>query len=525
MTATVTEPPILTLLVLADDWSAAEATGASIAAQTDPRAEVLLCFATNEEFERQGGLAWEPNGPVRMVEAADRSWAGRLEACLQHVTGQNVALIHGGDTVDPTFVEVMSRAVQPGRWLYTDEAMQYDDGAGLKMWLKPDFSPELLRSCPYAVRSAVLPTELVRSVGGVLVEAGSAAWYDLVLKVAEVGLAPVHVAGPYYLRAPHADPPPPPWIDELAPDRFEVVHNHCLRLGLDVDKVTDVVVSGRPIGQRVHRRVSDPPRVSLVIPTVGAATPTHGVRRVHVVELVTELWRSARRYPGLEIVVVYDSPQTPQWVLDDIRAATDSTAVLLPYAEPFNFSRKCNLGALAASGDLLCFLNDDVSPVTEDWLMEMVGLIQDPEVGMVGAKLLFADGSIQHAGHRYDGLPSHTALMEGAASLADGGLAQLTSERSGVTAACALMRKSDFLNVGGFSNSLPLNYNDVDLCLKVRATGARIVYTPHAVLEHYESQSRNAARTEYEAQMIRRRWAFDLDHDPYVNLLQRQNSS
>jgi GT2 family glycosyltransferase len=240
-----------------------------------------------------------------------------------------------------------------------------------------------------------------------------------------------------------------------------------------------------------------------------------GRPRVHVVELVRSLWVPGR-YPDLELVVVHDA-ETPPEVLEDLRALVGEALVLCRYDGWFHFSRKCNAGAVVAHGELLCFLNDDMAVLSPDWLDEMVPLLDDPQVGAVGARLLFPDGTIQHVGHHFiDGSAGHPFFGWAADTMAEGAVAQLTGERSGATAACLLVRAEDFWRIGGFSERFPLNYNDVDLCLKLREAGFRILVTPHAELLHYESQTRVPRILTSEQALLSQRWSLRMRHDPYI---------
>lgn len=493
------------------------ATLESLQAQRDTRWQ--WCVATSDQALHRELADWAAGDPrVQMLSGSRFAAQDLLAAALAAADARWVCMLEGGDTLDPSLV-AQARLVEARSWFYTDEAAVMSDGIGSIEWLKPQFCPELLRSQPYLARSAFLPLVVVRELGGLRSSFGTAQWYDLVLRMWERSGDPEHLTGPYYRRDQGEQLGAPPWIDGKPGDRCQAVAAHCERAGIDVVEVLDVVGAGeRPVGQRLRRRLITTPRVSIVIPTRGGSSQIYGFPRCHVVEMVRSLW-TASRYPDLEIIVVFDE-DTPPEVLDELREITEGAVVLQPFTGRFHYSRKCNQGAMAASGELVCFLNDDMQVVTPDWLHELVPLLADPSVGAAGPKLLFADGTLQHAGHHFHGgNAGHVLFGEAADTTAFGGVAQLTSERAGVTGACLLVPTALFLELGGFSEQFPLNYNDVDFCLKVRATGRRILYTPHAVLEHYESQTRAARVDEVERTRLARRWRTRLFDDPVMNPL------
>jgi GT2 family glycosyltransferase len=189
---------------------------------------------------------------------------------------------------------------------------------------------------------------------------------------------------------------------------------------------------------------------------------------------------------------------------------------VVPFSGAFNFSAKINSGVVAAAGDLLLLLNDDVEILAPDWIETMVALAVADDVGMVGAKLLYEDGTVQHLGHLYErGDVTHVAA--GAPADWPGPVGDLLVERevSGVTAACALLRRSVYEEVGGMSGALPINFNDVDLSLKITGAGYRILVTPFAVLHHFESKSRERSVASHEVLALRRRWDHRLVVDPF----------
>jgi GT2 family glycosyltransferase len=222
-------------------------------------------------------------------------------------------------------------------------------------------------------------------------------------------------------------------------------------------------------------------------------------------------------YEMIEFVVVADAG-TPESVLAELQHVAGERLRVVRYERPFNFSEKCNIGAAHARGELLLFLNDDVEVISPDWLETLIGFAQDPGVGAVGCELLFEDGRLQHAGHVYlGGNPAHLMFGRLPGALSNRMALALDREVAGVTAAAMMVRAEVFDEVGGFCTSLPNNYNDVDLSMKIRSAGYRIVVTPNAKLYHFESVTRDAAVSESELATLRSRWWCELNNDPYYS--------
>jgi GT2 family glycosyltransferase len=506
--ARVSETPLVSVLTAGGDADALLRTYRSLAAQTDRRWQ--WCVALSGRAHATAGLPLDP----RLVLADPADDAGdALASAFRSAAGTHVLSLAAGDLLTTDTVEVVARVLDPQSWGYTDEEQRFPSGRTPDVWEKPDFSPELLRSQPYAARSALLPRALLAEAGGIRPEGRSAAWYDAVLRISELAPPPVHVPHPHIIRMD------PCMSERFVPgdpaDSARVVREHCARVGIAVDDVEPLTVLGRPVGQRLRRSLRRRPSVSIVIPTAGGTSEIRGRPRCHIVELVRSLWVEGR-YPDLELVVVYDGG-TPPKVLDQLREIVGADLVLSRYDDWFHFSRKCNLGAAAARGEYLCFLNDDMEITSPGWVDELVAQLENPAVGAVGARLLFGDGTLQHIGHQYEaGGAGHPLFGWRARTLALGAAAHVAGERSGVTAACLLMRKDDFFRIGGFSELFPINYNDVDLCLKLREEGFRVVYTPHAELLHFESQSRVPRILASESALLHRRWSVRMAKDPYL---------
>ena len=174
----------------------------------------------------------------------------------------------------------------------------------------------------------------------------------------------------------------------------------------------------------------------------------------------------------------------------------------------FNFSEKCNLGFLASTGDVVVLLNDDVEAVSDGWLEELIGpLVQEADVGMTGARLHFSDMTLQHGGHWYGGGDwTHAFLGATMDEDASFGALAMNREASGATAACAAIRRDVFEQVGGLTEELPRNFNDIDLSIKISSAGYRILWMTHAALFHFESRSRERVVHEWEILKIIDRW-------------------
>lgn len=261
---------------------------------------------------------------------------------------------------------------------------------------------------------------------------------------------------------------------------------------------------------------ASPPLVSILICTRNRKDLLH--QCVEGIENLTD-------YRNRELIIVdngSDDAETLHY-LDGLRES--GVARVLRHSAPFNFSVLNNLAARHASGSLLCLMNNDVAPIQKNWLAEMVAHAMRPEIGVVGAKLYYPNGSIQHAGVILNGLAAehiHLGYPENAGGY--GYRARLAQNFSAVTAACCLVRKTVWDEVGGMDESLAVAFNDIDFCLRVRERGYRNLWLPQAKLYHYESASRGnedtpekQARFAKETQLLRHRWECLIADDPAWN--------
>lgn len=438
---------------------------------------------------------------------------------LGMATGEFVVLLDHDDLIVPDALALVAEALAADPtidYCYSDEDNLSPQGELITPFYKPDWSPERFRSQMYTCHLGVLRRSLVEEVGRFHTGFEGSQDFDLVLRVTERARTVHHI--PRILYHWRMLPTSVAGNAEAKPYAYEsgrrAVQAHCDRIGLAA-----TVEHGRVNGvYRVRRHLPDPlPLVSVVIPTIGTSGRVWGVERCFVLECVRSLVELCT-YDNLEIVVVADTP-TPAWVIAALERVAGDRLKIVWFDRPFNFSEKMNLGAAHATGDYLLLLNDDIEVVSPDFLHTMVGIAHgEADVGMVGAKLLFADGRLQHAGHVYnDGNPYHAMFRFHGDELGPSGLLLVQRECSGVTAACALVKAHVFDEVGGFTPLLGNNFNDVDFSLKIRHKGYRIIWTPHAELFHFESMSREPKVLVPEHDFIKLRWWHQLNHDPYYN--------
>ena len=254
--------------------------------------------------------------------------------------------------------------------------------------------------------------------------------------------------------------------------------------------------------------------MSIVIPTAGKVVSLRGKPTdllFHCIDTIVSL----STYDNLEFIVVDNGD------LGEERAALLDRRgyVRLSYSEhEFNIAKKLNLGVEAARGELLLLLNDDVEPLVPNWIERLVEHFEKPHVGVVGSKLLYPDLTTQHVGVVLNaGVPDHVRRFK--PSDDHGYFYSTLAVRNyvAVTGACMMTRATTYHHVGGYSESLSVNYNDADYCLKVVETGKTVVYAPRSELIHFESQSREARVAPAESEYFAERWAAYGVTDPFYN--------
>ncbi len=494
----------------------------SLIAQCYPRWELHVALAgtfdrpqlpqTLDEYGAREPRFKPPVGrPALDVPAA-------LNTALGRVTGEFVGLLEAGDELAPDALFENARLLQEtpdAEIIYSDEDRLSVSGTRQSPHFKPDWSPDLFYSTMYTGRLALCRTALVRRVGGFRAAFADAGEYDLVLRLLEHTERVCHIPKVLYHRRPAdgAREPRAPDTGRAERAAIDALREHFGRRGVGVEVGRGVLANT----YRVRYLLGDKPLVSIVVPTRNAAG------------LVRRCVRSIRErstYPNYEIVVADNQSSDPAAV-DYLQALErDGIARVVPYPLPFNFAAVNNFAVGHTRGELLLFLNDDTEVITSEWLEALAEHAARPEVGAVGARLLYPDGRVQHAGVIV-GLGdvadhAHKHLLRDEAGYF--GRARLIQNFSAVTAACMMTRRRVFDEVGGFDERLGTALNDVDFCLRLGEKGYRIVWTPYAELYHRESASRGPydttekrQRLREETEYLRRRWGGRLERDPYYS--------
>ncbi|GAA3212712.1 glycosyltransferase [Oerskovia jenensis] len=463
-----------------------------------PNPQVLTVLrAAAEEDTRIRVVERETNGHI--VKASNDG--------IAQARGEFIVLVDHDDLLVPEALERMAEAIDEHPdvdYLYSDEDKVDGDGQFYDTFRKPDWSPERLRGQMYTSHLSVLRADVVREVGGFHDGFDGSQDHDLALRVTERARRVVHVPEVLYhwrvvpgSAAGDALAKPYAWEAGRA-----AVQAHLERVGIDGTAHLGPV----PGTYRVERSYRHEGLVSVVIPTRGGSGLVWGESRVFVVEAVRSLIAHAGDV-ALQIVVVYDVP-TPPHVLEELRKVAGDLLLLVRYENPtFNYSEKCNLGVLASHGDVIVFLNDDIEVTSENFVQELVAPLAEPDVGIVGARLLFTDRSLQHAGVIYRrGNPAHAYYGEPDETYGEASALLINRECSALTGACIAVRRTVWTMVGGMNEALPLNFNDVDFSLKVAARGLRLVWLAGVRAFHFESKTRIAVVHVWEHDILKARW-------------------
>ncbi len=460
----------------------------------------------------------------RRIKLAFRATHGGVSAAcnsaIEIATGEFLALLGHFGVLSTHALYLVAREIDQHPTVdlvYGDEDKITARGRRYEPHFKSDWNPDLFLSQNIMSPLGVFRAELVDKVGKLRPEFDGSQDYDLALRVIDETTAERIRHIPFVLchrRAALASNAPRSGESSSAAHARTAVRDHLCRRRIGAEVVSMPGVSFRAVQYALNSELS----VSIIIPTKDRSDLLSRCVRGILEETA---------YQNLEVIII-DNHSDQDATHAYLRQIEDNQQVrILEYNRPFNFSLINNWGAEQSRGDILLFLNNDTEPIEASWLRHMVANARRPEVGAVGAKLLYPNGRIQHggvilgmtgvAGHLHRNLPADDPGYFGRALL--------QQNLSAVTGACIAMRRSVFFEAGGFDGAnLPVAFSDVDLCLRLRERGYLIVWTPLARLIHHETASRKmdlmpCRYREFlrENDYMRLRWGHILDRDPYFS--------
>ena len=449
--------------------------------------------------------------------------SGNTNVCFSMATGNFIGLYDHDDVMHPSLLFECVKTVceKDADYVYTDEATftspNLDDL--IVLHFKPDYSPDNLRANNYICHFSMFDADLLKKTGLFRPEYDGSQDHDMILRLTEEAKHVCHIPKILYYWRSH----PNSVAADIGAKTYAIdaakraVHDHMRDYyGIEVE-----VESTRafPTIFQIKYPINGEPLISIVIPN-----------KDHVEDLrrcITSIEKKST-WKNYEIVVV-ENNSVEQSIRDYYKELeSDPKVKIVTYEGGFNYSRINNVGVKETKGEYLLFLNNDTEVISPDWMEQLLMYAQRKDVGAVGAKLYYADNTIQHAGvviglgaHRSAG---HTHYKMPREHLGYMGRLCYAQDVTAVTGACLMVKKSIYEEVDGLDESFTISLNDVDLCLKIREKGYLNIFTPFAELYHYESKTRGMEegeklrRYERECAHFRDKWKEQLDAgDPYYN--------
>lgn len=496
----------------------------SVQAQTYKNWELCLADGSDSEHCFVGEICQKyADGDKRIkYEKLEKNLgiSENTNACIRMATGEYIALFDHDDLLHPSALyEVMRAICEHGAdFIYTDEnTFSEEPRDAYNPHFKPDFSPDTLRSYNYICHLSVFSRELLDSVGYFRSEYDGSQDYDLILRLAEKAKKVFHIRKILYYWRAHKnsvaqDVAAKPYTVTAAKKALAA---HLERCGLK----GEVLDSSVPTTYHIKYEIDGNPLISVIIPN-----------KDHTDDLdicLKSLYEKSS-YKNFEVIIVENnSTEKETFEYYEAIAQKHGNIKIVKWKGNFNYSAINNFGVNYAKGEYILLLNNDVEIINGSCLEEMLMFAQRKDVGAVGAKLYYSDDTIQHAGVilGLGGTAGHAHKHFGRSHPGYMARASIAQNLTACTAACLMMRRDVFDEVGGLDESFEVAFNDVDLCMKIREKGYLVVFTPYAELYHYESKSRGNDSTPEKLERFRgeidrfkEKWQKQLDDgDPYYN--------
>ena len=497
----------------------------SLLSQTYTKWEVCIADGSpkGESVERVLKRYASKDERIRYVILGEnKGISGNTNAAIEMATGDFVVLADHDDTLAPDALFECVKAINSDPEIdvvYTDEdKLDMDGGELFEPHFKPDFNPDLLTSVNYICHLFVVNHDLLMEVGGFREEFDGAQDYDFIFRCTEKARKIYHIPKALYHWRCHqnstaSNPESKLYAFEAG---ARAINAHYERMGIGVKSVEKGVDYG--IYHSTFEIIGEP-LISVIIPNKDHSADLDLCMRT-LIEKST--------YRNLEFIVVENNSTAPETFAyyEKIQKEFDFVRVV-KWDREFNYSAINNFGVSFAKGEYLLFLNNDTEIINPESIHELLGFCQREDVGIVGARLLYSDDTIQHAGVvvGFGGIAGHTFIGLHKAESSYFNQAMCARNYSAVTAACMMSKRSLFDQVGGFTEELQVAFNDIDYCMKIRSINKLVVYAPYALFYHYESKSRGLEDTPEKVERFNReikkfseRWPDILrEGDPYYN--------
>ena len=496
----------------------------SVLAQLYPHWE--LCIADDASTAKHIRRILEKyrarDGRIRVVfREVNGHISAATNSALALASGEYVALLDHDDELTPDALYEIASLVnnQPeADMIYSDEDKIDTQGKRHSPFFKPDWSPDTFLSLMYTCHLGVYRTALVRRIGGFREGLEGSQDYDLVLRLTEQTERICHIPKVlYHWRSIPASSAANFQTKDYAQDAgLRAIREAVQRRGEEAFVEPVAGVCGR---YRVKYSLRDRPKVSIIIPTRD---------RSALLETCLKSIFEKTAYDHFEVIVVDNDSREPE-TLDLFRRWKEkepSRFHVAPLPIPFNFPALINEGVRNAAGDLVLLLNNDIEVVSEDWLSEMAAQALRPRIGAVGVKLLYPDGTVQHAGVvlGIGGIAGHSHKYSANDRPGYFDRLLITANCAAVTGACLMVKKARFQEVGGFDEALSVAFNDVDFCIRLLKAGYYNLCLSHLTLYHHESQTRGPEDTlekqirfRGEIDLMKERWGSLLKNDPFYS--------
>ncbi|MCU0429137.1 MAG: glycosyltransferase family 2 protein [Cytophagaceae bacterium] len=419
-----------------------------------------------------------------------RTHNGHIAACsntaLEMARGEYTALLDHDDELAPEALVELVKVLQTRPtldFLYTDEDKIDEQGNHFDPVRKPDWSPDTFYSWNYICHLAMFRTTILKRIGGFSAAYNGSQDYELILRFTEQTHQVAHIPKIVYHWRMHSESVA--MNTHAKPYAYlngkKALEDSLKRAGKNAEVEMHL---GEMLGMySVHYALHKQSKISIIIPTRNCA---------FLVKICIDSIFQQSSYTSYEIILIDNNSDDPAFfqLLEEYAAKYPGIFRVVRAEIPFNFSALMNIGAKAATGDYLLLLNNDTKVISPDWLERMLAHGQQPHTGAVGARLLYKNNTIQHNGIvlHSNGIAEHVYAYEKDQHAPP--QAECIRNYPAVTAACLLVEKQKYWEVGGFDENLAVDYNDIDFCLKLGEKGYHNVCLPHVKLHHFESISR-----------------------------------